>query len=474
MSILKDILDTVRDIDAAGTMDEYFRKKKYSSISKRSMEGTLQFPVLVSRSLDIQTLQMITKALERQYSTFTQVAITMSPFLRVDADKDPAGFLRQFHQNTDVKSDLMDVMNFGVDVLKDNYTLYVSENGTKAVIAGIYDGATGKVIAENKELLGSVLEHVRFDNLNDKFIPTGGTLYKFANENLSKYHNSIVTEAKGGKGGGSPRPITNNNTDRSTNLNNMMSNNIISTTVNQYETKAAENKRFAPSQMDVRLADKVLTDNDVKKSNELVPTTLHIRVKILGPDKTDGGYLDFIIGVKATMHPINSDEMVTNIINGCKSNNKFFDFIRWTSGEISFFKDFVFNIKEIKDDVVNRSAGSSPWWITLKRRRALAKIKSAIMLPTQILPNASIVLSMEEVEYIKTNYGYDLMNPDFVDKVMQTYFLLGFVVVDNSTQIAHFMFDGKNNFESVTFNGLEKENSNDKTFKEMLKLVNRY
>jgi hypothetical protein len=226
--------------------------------------------------------------------------------------------------------------------------------------------------------------------------------------------------------------------------------------------------------LDVKMADNVLKDNDVKKSNELVPTTLHIRVKTVNNKGEDVGFLDFIIGVKATMHPIKSDEMVVNMIAACKNNNKFFDFIRWTTGEISFFKDFLFNIKELKDDVMNRSAGASSWWLTLKRRKALAKIKSNLVIPQQILPNATIVMSMEEVEFIKSEYGYDLMNTTFVDKIMQTYFLLGFVVVDNSTQIAHFMFDGQQNYQSVTFSGLERENSGDeRKFKEMLKVINR-
>jgi hypothetical protein len=185
--------------------------------------------------------------------------------------------------------------------------------------------------------------------------------------------------------------------------------------------------------------------------------------------------MDFIIGIKSTMHPIPSDEMVSNVLNAVQSKSRFFNTVRWTSGEISFFKDFLFNIKEIKDDVANRSSGSSPWWIALKRRRALAKIKGALMIPNQILPNASIVVSMEEVDFIKSNYGYDLMNSSFVDKIMKEYFLIGFVIVDNSTQIAHFLFDGQEGFQSVTFGGLEQANKSGggSDLKDVLKLVQR-
>jgi len=173
------------------------------------------------------------------------------------------------------------------------------------------------------------------------------------------------------------------------------------------------------------------------------------------------------------MHPINSDEMITNLINGCNNDNKFFNFIKWTTGETEFFKDFLFNIKEIKDDVVSRSQGASPWWITLKRKKLMAKMKDRLFLPNKILPNTTIVVSAQEVEFIKTHYGFDLMNPMFVDKIMETYFLLGFVVVDSSTQIAHFLFDGQKSYQSVTFNGLERENSAKTDTKEILKLMNK-
>jgi hypothetical protein len=482
-------------------------------------------------------LQMITKALERQFSSFTQVVLTMSPFLQLDRERDPIGYLKQFHQNTDVKTDLLDVRNLIGDV-SENYTVYRNNDNTEFMFTCIYEAATGKIIADNKEQLKSVIAHLKLDKLNDKFRPKKETIYKFANESLNHYYNNKQIVREGADELEAARHAFNhyqrdpyaygsdvtlrsrldaaktisdlqkdmdeatrkdsqytlqamqyqnqinqqtqaqNNWEKDSKFksdqfeeNKKMNNHKID--IDKQRLEMEKNKRPSLKDLDVKLNEKVLTDNDVKKANELIPTTLHIRVKVVSKQGEDAGFLDFMIGVKATMHPIKSDEMIINIVNACKNNNKFFDFLRWTSGEISFFKDFLFNINEIKDDVMNRSAGASNWWITLKRRKALSKIKNGFM-RNQILPNATLVISMEEVEYIKSEYGYDLMNTTFIDKIMQTYFLLGFVVVDNSTQIAHFMFDGQQNYQSVTFSGLEKENSSDeKKFKEMLKVINR-
>ena len=421
MGILRDVIDVSTDLkDVLKTSG--LNTKRYSSLSKRSMEGTLQFPVLVSRSMDIDTLQIVSKALERQYASFVQVVLSMNPDLNLDVDKDVSGYLRKFHQNMDTKTDLNDFTNFTV---KDSAT----DGGVELLFSStICEGSTGRILTDNRDQLVSMLDHVREDSLNNKFIPKPPT-FKFSNENLTVHHNKAIREADGSTKHGA----------------------------------GADGKS---------IPDKLLRDNDVRKSNELVPTTLHIRVVAMSKNENQG-YRDFIIGVKTTMHPVASDEMMANLLGAVRNQGKFFNFVRWTSGETNFFKDFLFNIREIKDDVVNRSSGSSPWWIALKRRASLAKLKDRLLLSNQILPNASIVVSMEEVEAIRSQYGFDFMDIATVDKVMKKYFLLGFVVVDNSAQIAHFMFDGQTNYQSVSFSGLEKENSTKTDLRDVMKILDR-
>jgi hypothetical protein len=466
MGIIRDILDTVKDVSSgASSMGDVFKTRSHSSLSKRSLEGTLQFPVLVSKSLDLDTLQMTTKALERQYASFVQVVLSMSPTLDLSKDKDAAGFIRRFHQNSNVKLDFHDIGNMATDLME-NYTAYGDDLEQKFLFAAVYEGSTARLVASNKEQLQSVLEGVRDDVLNSKFVPRN-PLYRFKNDNLNMHHNRIVTEAPS---------RANNHTDYSTKVDNgsSLSQSFTGNIANVNMTGGGGSMK-TPEKEKFDLPNNILKDNDAKKANELVPTTMHVRTILMNKEGKNQGTMDFIIGIKSTMHPIPSDEMVSNVLNAVQSKSRFFNTVRWTSGEISFFKDFLFNIKEIKDDVANRSSGSSPWWIALKRRRALAKIKGALMIPNQILPNASIVVSMEEVDFIKSNYGYDLMNSSFVDKIMKEYFLIGFVIVDNSTQIAHFLFDGQEGFQSVTFGGLEQANKSGggSDLKDVLKLVQR-
>lgn len=467
MGFLRDITDTIIEVKNVFGKVNANTTRKYSSISTRSMEGTLQFPVIVSKSMDIDTLQIISKALERQYASFIQTVISMNPDLNISKDGDAAGYLRKFHQNTGIKQSLDDVGNIALDYklnTKNTKTLassarslfeasqVVSEMDEDLLFfSGVYEGSTGRVVAENKKQLVDLFEHVRTDILNNKFTPQTPS-FRFTNENYTNYHNRILREAKGDN--------VNGNAGEQKQL---------------PAGAAAENRGGSRSNdfSGKMVPDRMLRDNDVRKSNELVPTTMHVRVQRINDNQEAQGYLDFIIGIKTTLHPVSSDEMTTNLLNAIRQKGKFFNFIRWTSGEISFFKDFMFNIGEIKNDVANRSNGSSPWWISLKRRRSLSKIKSNLQGRNQILPNATIVVSMDEVDAIRSEYGFDLMKPDTVDKIMGIYFLLGFVVVDNSAQIAHFLFDGQTNYQSVSFGGLERENSSKTDLRDVMKVIDR-
>ena len=429
MGILKDFLDVISDIttatkDASGAMSD----SRMSSLSKESLEGTLQFPVLVSRSLDMETSSMISRALEKNYSSFVQVVLGMNPIFNTDGGKGVKDFIRKFHQNSDTKTGTGDFTNF---ISSDESSFYVSEseNGKVSLITVITDGGSGKVYADNKKGLLEYMSDINMDSVNGNIRPVSEEY--FINSRL------VSEEFK-----------------------------------TKYSPATEANRGIKREDPDFELPRDVLKWTQVQKFNELMPTHLIVKVKL---QANDGSINDFqvIIGVKTTLHPIDSKEMVYNLVSSTKHGNKIFNFIKWTTGEISFFKDFLFNINGIKDDVVRRSAGASPWWITLKRRKLLAKVKNALFIPSGLLPNATIVVSMEEVNYIKAEFGYDFLNTYFVDGIMKSYFLLGFVVVDNSTQVVHMLFEGQSNFQSYSFTGLQKEADSKEDFKQMLKLINR-
>ena len=542
MGSLKELGDLLRDTKGIiKDMGVRVNDIRGNSVARQSLAATLQFPVIMSKSINVDTATNVVKALERQYANFVQLVISLNPVIDWDKD-DITSFIQKIHQNTPAP----------LDVIESFINVYSDEALGLRMITTITEGYNGQVVRSNKEQMFNIEEHLNQNKLNDLFKPEQITL-EMANASLDYF---MLTEAKhrpkkdNGKksykgfdeytnaynsvnNGDNPEP---NNSD--THINNQAEqkttdgkkqsadpNPGAKANKNTQEPKGTQTRKVneddkrpkqkesketnkitghnngtgkfeedarlkgetekreaeaakAKLKMDIEKSNAIhrsrtvvrISDNDVKKCNELVPTILTVTVQQMKKDNF-GGNINFVIGVKGLMHPVNSDEMVSNLLDGYKSGNKFFKFLRWTSGEISFLKDLVFNVNEIKEDVIKKHAKGSHWWTTLKRNRTLARIKN-IYGEKRILPNATIVCSMEEVMEIKDAYNVDLMDTRNVLRLMDRYFLIGFVVVDESQELCYFMFDGEHDFQALSFKGLERENNNKNDFKDIYKMIN--
>lgn len=426
MGVFNDVMEVISDITNIVTSN-IGNKKIYSSLQGRAKEGTLQFPHIVSRNLDIETAQMTCKASERALSTFVQIAMSMSPTLSGKDGTDAVDYVKQFHTNLLGRSTAsLHAQDMLRAFISEGYNGYFNNDLGTAICSVTINDRTTTLEASNKEQMSSILDVLNKRILNEVAKPETLCSIKY------------VREAE------------------------------------TMEDKSAVVNRTKPKDIDVSINKNMLLDNDVKKSNELVSTMVHVRIQLLSKDNNElVGYQDFVLGVKAMMHPVSSDELMTNLVAAYRGNNKLFDFIRWTSGEISFAKDFVLNISRAKQDVLNRSAGASPLWISAKRTRALSKLYNMIG-KKSMYPNVTIIITKQEVDYIKDNYGIDFMNIRDVDEVIDELFLISFIVVDTASQICHFKYEASDDYESVSFSGLERENSSDeRKFKEMLKALNR-
>ena len=266
-----------------------------------------------------------------------------------------------------------------------------------------------------------------------------------------------MMEAKGGK----PTPVTVNNTVKTPAVNTTV-NNLIS-------SGKGGSGRSDPRQINH------LMDTDFKKANDLVPTMLHIRVyPTASGDEELPEPIDFVLGVKATLHSVTADAMAENLAKGVNGDNHFFEFIKWYTGETRFFKDFVFAIDQQKSDAVSASNKNKGWFVASKRRKAMSKLQSKIS-KNPMTPIMTIVTSKDTLETLASVYGFDLeASPMLLDKIMSTYFLLGFVVVNPATNRVDFHIDGFDSAETVTLNTLQKEETrDDKKFKDMMRMMGR-
>lgn len=465
MGVLRDVIDIFSDLDLEKIGDvktKFGSNLTYSgSMSRRSAEGTLQFPLIVSRSIPIETAQVISNACERNAASFVQIVLSMNPEMNTSAGNDGITYLRQFHQNIDTEDSAMHTI------------LSKLEESAIPAICHVFT-TNGYGLQVLKEELACFGADWREGKLNDVCPAKYVKDHKFVlpmtrDEALSTVQKrfQIIKEAQNGGSNGKdkkpPHPLTKYDVKGN-----------MYTFSGDAPKPGSKQYRYAGSDEQIVFKD-ILKDNDAKKANELVPTLLHVRV--IAREKggvNDGHYIDFVVGVKCMMHPVSSEDMVDNLVDACRNHDGIFKFIRWTTGEISFLKDFLLNMSEYQRDVAKQSDGSSPWWNRLKHLSTLANIKAKTFVDKDIIPNASIVVSAEEVAMIKSRFGFDLMNPSFVAKIMKKFFLFCFIVVDESLEIAHFKYDGQTSYQTVSFTALEKQSADSaRQFKEILKAVQR-
>ena len=84
----------------------------------------------------------------------------------------------------------------------------------------------------------------------------------------------------------------------------------------------------------------------------------------------------------------------------------------------------------------------------------------------------SLVLTKEDVEYLKKTEGIDLENQGIIKKIMDSYNLISFVITDDSMQIAKFLFDnGESIFEEISYESLERQG--DDNYKKVINLMSK-
>ena len=444
MSILKSLIDVCNDIksiDAPDMTDIMLdedektgisrvpRAASYDSIAKQAKNSVMQFPFLASKSLSFDNMQMVAKAGERNFGAFLQTLFTMNMITNADS---PQEFVRQFHQNS-------------------NNTV----NGPSDVFTFIFNSAT-----PSKEDMDQIMENMIYGNftveevfntesLNTLFQPKeAATVYAAALEAGStkkvkvehKHKHEVGLKVKGSV------PI-----------------------VGSIDGGGGRGERITK----IELPRDVYVDADAKKANELMPTLLRVRMfKDMGHGR--GEHIDFIVGIKATVHPIASEDMINHLVAVFQDRGKLFKFLTWTTGEIAFFKDLIFGVDEIKNEIKDtRSGASSKWWTALKNIKAKRRMHK-LTLREPILPNASLVISREEVDFIKANYGFDILDDDNASKLIKNLNILSFYVVDASSEVVYTFVDGADHFEINTFKSLERESGNtDRQFRDMLRAINK-
>ena len=205
-----------------------------------------------------------------------------------------------------------------------------------------------------------------------------------------------------------------------------------------------------------------LSQDKLDKANQQMPLMMKVNFisKATGRPITTSAYL----GIKCKLFDVAGLDIIQRIVSKNSSAISLFNFIRATSQEIGFWRDFVFALSKAKVDAISnaRNGSSSKMWKALEQRATKSKLNQFFRQKNDATAITSLLVTTDEVEELKKNNDIDLSRSNVARKIMSDYNLLCIGIVDETTESVALIFDtGDDEYELVRFKSLKKEKDMD-------------
>lgn len=489
-TVIKDVIDVIKDgISQAEDMGVSIRKSnslaKSSSLNKATEGLVLVFPTLCTESVQVETMSMLSKAVERKAISILQIAF--SAFSITNSD-DAVSFVRQFHNN--IGSGKMSIDKF-IDAMDSMPT-----NESATTINGIDRRLLRSVLEEFKRMECYFEEDLSESSIND---------YKVIN----RFGSYVVTE----KGGATIRTGPNidkkrfeaeklkyekdrfehqkklDGSDEEIEAKRALEKERLSTQIDKDKTgierdKVAMQKDNVGMQKDMvgmakddfdMLKTQILP-SDVKKANEMVPSMMIIN--FVARDEKLGVVVprNAIIGVKSKLYKVSSNDVINKIIVKNADSNVFLKLMRVSTRELNFVKDFLLAIDDAKLAAVSGSIKGSETNKLLKvlERRALkGKVRRRLNMNNAYKAISTLIISKEEADYIRKYNNIDVYNSAVIRKIMESLNLMMFMIADDSEESVSIIMDtGEDVYETISYTYLEREAA-DGSYKKAINLMTK-
>lgn len=455
----KDIVDLTFNSDPEKFWDhakKYFeyskdtdRSKFNSSISRNiatAAKGlTAVFPVIVTEATPLDQAIMISKAVERKAVAMLQMLFAAN---QITSANNAYDYLNKFHNNIDdsldwSKANIDDVINATNDM---ENIISANEN---ANIRDLIEINIKRGIEAVQEDIKMNCNHYLSENIN----PNSVNNYIVRNV-LNDIQ--VISEATPSNGG-VPKPTRHTSgspihIQRGNSVSDIMSN--------------------LKSSYDV--LNKMVIKSDIEKANEAVPSLMIINFKSRYGERTT--LSTAVIGVKAMIHYVSSEDMINKVMLKNSDRNGLFNFIRATTREISFFKDFLFAVDRAKVDALSKAgkgSTSSIWKLLELRANESKRRKSLLKNDATCSAIATIVITKAEVELIKKYHRIDLSKAGTLKSIMRGYSIMCAAIIDDAIEKVDFLWDdGSQGFETYSFSSLEREESSG-MYKKVINMINK-
>ena len=415
MGTLADIIDIVKNAPKSASKLASIKQSNIQrkSIIRRANDSTFQFPCLIPNSAPIDMAAAITRMMDRVYAGYTQIALGNESTMRLSLDRTPTQFLKRFHQNLKFEQAIADLAvpddmkeYYMEQVYTGEYKLYSDPTQTYFLLVNQANKGLGKMMESHREFLEPYLGDIH-----------------------------IIMEA----------PEEEDNLTAADLASAVISGRERKRDLDMMRTRMQHTK--APA----------LTEGDVKRMNDMTPYAIQLRLSVVNDEDEFVQFMDCVVGIKTVLHLVDSQDMIANLEKALQNKSGLFRFIKWTTGEISFFKDLLLNMDNLRFDAANQNNGKSPLFANLKRLRQKGVGFSGVSLPHGLVPNATLVVTTYEHDYLLNKYGIELRNESVAKQLMDVLNLMTFIICDDSLGTVDILYDGSATFQTYALETIERE-----------------
>ena len=495
-SFFNDILKQYSDV-ATKAANSIASKKNSNylggSISKYTKNLVLSFPVLCDNTLSISTIQMISKATEKNIVSMLKMLLSAKS---INGD-DGREILSRIHMNID--ADIEDII--------DAIDRYCEESGVEGIAsdAECRDAIREMVYQLRTPQKSFPAESFNETSINNYYVRNFNGKYKVIKEDEASYRqamdNTDMYYYNNHDGSQTPLDLEKNERERrkderESRKDERESRKDVYQRQRDEINDNREDKRDRYQRQRDTMKDRYqasrdaekdrndrnnfftrqVLDTDFKKANELQPTLLVVNFNSVGADgNTVIERKSFIAGVKCRMMGTDAMDIVERLVSKNKTKLSFKNLLRATTGEISFARDFLLAINQQKLNAKNaaKKGNAARMWNVLEKRATANRYNEIRKKSNDASSITTLVVNAETVNYMISAYKFDLNNPKNAKLIMDSYNFLSIVIADDANEYARFIYDGDKEYQEVAYAGLSKQASDKNAYKDMVNLINR-
>ena len=452
--------------------------KGNKSIIGKASKNTCEFPVFVSNSVPLDYATATCTLLEQLYASYLQMAISMNPVVD-ERDTRGGGYLSNFITNTTSYVEYTDmeyahdachneieteegIFEFNMLSIEDDDARYINEMCSYEPLSEFDHFFT----EAKKE---PVYEPISWEDWQKAFPASGNANKAQVNDEYIQYRKNVeelrklLHENKPGqtkkeneerqaridKLNAEIKKINAeiNDADLSTEHGREIHNKrrqlaanaaIAEKDYKNYDARYALEKNRYNRDMMAR-APEMMDETKIRKLNTMKPLMMKVQIRVKDTNGISEYPIELICGVKVHCRLVQSETLPEVVKFPLKEQNPLTRKVKYQAGELKFFKDFLFNIKEKKQTAIDSRDPAKKWY---RRLYSLAHQKGDSFVSkfisgnarTGLMPNASIVMSQSDVENVKSQTDIDLMNGGTACKLCKEMFLMALVVIDQDRE----------------------------------------